>query len=453
MTLPSAAAAALALAACAARPLPGPSTPRELLADGGWCWFQDERALVLDDRYVVFGSVADGRGDASRAGDVQASRWDLATGAVETVVLHARLDRDDHAAPAFFRRDDGRLLTTYCTHGHDDVLRWRFADPCASPFAFEPERTFTVPLPKGHGLTYSNLLLSCRGGGSCIPEAIVDVCRAENWNPTALASYDGGASWQVAQRVVAGVGRPYAKYAGDGTWVHFVCTEQHPRDFDNGLSYGRFVATSPTQRGDGEMPDTELEGGHFRGPAPDQLTPVFAGRPDAVAWPCDLELGADGQPVCVFSVQVDGAGKPRGEGGLDHRFWYGRFDGTRWHTHEIAFAGTKLYAGEDDYTGLCCLVPDEPTIVIASTDADPVTGAPLRSRADGKRHHELFLGRTADGGASWTWTALTRDSTGDNLRPIVPRWRRDRCVLLWLAGELRTYTDYDLAVRGQVLAL
>ena len=47
--------------------------------DAGWCWFQDERALVVGGR-LVFGSVAAGRADATRRGAVEATSVDLRTG-------------------------------------------------------------------------------------------------------------------------------------------------------------------------------------------------------------------------------------------------------------------------------------------------------------------------------------------------------------------------------------
>ncbi len=70
------------------------------------------------------------------------------------------------------------------------------------------------------------------------------------------------------------------------------------------------------------------------------------------------------------------------------------------------------------------------------------------SKADGKRHWEIFRGVTSDDAVTWTWTAVTKDSTVDNLRPVVPIWKDKRYALLWLRGTLRTYTDYDLAVVG-----
>lgn len=43
--------------------------------------------------------------------------------------------------------------------------------------------------------------------------------------------------------------------------------------------------------------------------------------------------------------------------GQDHCYGYGSWDGRASQTHEIAFAGTLLYSGEDDYTGNVCLDP------------------------------------------------------------------------------------------------
>jgi hypothetical protein len=165
------------------------------------------------------------------------------------------------------------------------------------------------------------------------------------------------------------------------------------------------------------------------------LTKVFPGDPDNVAWMCDIKLDRDKLPYIAFSVQKDGRGLPKGEGGFDHRFFYGRFDGTKWNIHEMAFAGTRLYRGEDDYTGLAALDPGEPNTVYISTDADPATGAALQSHVDHHRHHELFRGRTTDGGRTWTWHPLTSDSVMDNLRPIALRWNKDKTVLVWMRGE------------------
>jgi hypothetical protein len=162
---------------------------------------------------------------------------------------------------------------------------------------------------------------------------------------------------------------------------------------------------------------------------------VYRGDKDHVAWVTDLHLDEQGRPYCAFSVQRDGAGLPKGQGGMDHRYHYARWDGQRWQVSEIAFAGTRLYKDEDDYTGGVALDPQDPNVVYISTDADPVTGTPLISATDGQRHHELFKGVTSDGGATFTWTALTKDSDADNLRPLVPIWKDQRTAVVFMRGK------------------
>jgi len=422
-------------------------TPLLLCEDAGWCWFQDERVLELPDGTLVFGSVADGRGVRERMGDVQVTSWHPATGAIKTVELADRFERDDHDVPALHLRTDGRLVAVYAGHGKDNLMRWRVASQPHSVAAWEPEQRLGVQLGgEGRGVTYANLLRVQDAAGK---ELLLCAFRGAGWDPQLLVSTDDGASWAQGPKVLGGPGRPYAKYASDGKSAHFVVTEQHPRDFDNSLWHGCIGGSLRTLRGDGKpvavAGDVE----------PQALMRVFAGSADAVAWPCDLELDAQGMPVCVFSVQVDGKGKPRGQGGWDHRYWYARFDGTVWTTHEMAFAGTKLYAGEDDYTGLAAVVPHDPRFVVVSTNAHPVRGTPLVSARDGRRHWELWRGFTPDGGRSWDWEPVTADSTEDQIRPIVPRGTADPAgaTVLWLRGRMKSYSDYRLDAVGAVVPL
>lgn len=81
-----------------------------------------------------------------------------------------------------------------------------------------------------------------------------------------------------------------------------------------------------------------------------------------------------------------------------------------------------------------------------STNADPDTNAPLISSGDGLRHWEIYKGITADGGANWTWTPITSNSTVDNIRPIIADSATGERPLIWLRGTYTTYTNYDLNV-------
>jgi hypothetical protein len=119
----------------------------------------------------------------------------------------------------------------------------------------------------------------------------------------------------------------------------------------------------------------------------------------------------------------------------------------------MAYAGTRLYPGEDDYTGLVALDPNDPDVVYISTDAHPATGAPLVSSADHRRHHELFRGTTRDSGASWRWEPVTANSSVDNLRPVVPKWNDKRMALVWMRGAYKNnHGEWTTAVVASILA-
>jgi len=403
-----------------------------LTDNGGWCWFQDERVLLDGDRLLV-GSVAIGA-DPERRGDIDVIAHDLATGRTTRFELHDRLQTDDHAVPALLVRPDGRYLAVYSKHGNDRLMRWRISASPGDASRWQGEQTLDL----GAGVTYSNVFRLAAENGR-----LYNFHRGIGWNPNYAISDDDGATWRYGGRLLQGKGRPYVKYASNNTdTIHFIATEQHPRDFDNSICHG-FVKGGKVRRSDG-TPAGDLSRTSTSAVAPEALTRVFRGDAANVAWTTDIHLDREGRPYIAFSVQ-------KNQNDRDHRYYYGRWDGAQWRVHEMAFAGSRLYHPENDYTGLVALDPSDPNLVYISADVDPATGEPLVSRADGRRHFEIFKGVTADGGAHWSWTAITADSTADNIRPIVPMGDGRRTALLWLRGAYRAYTNYDLKVVGVVL--
>ncbi|HEY2945716.1 MAG TPA: BNR-4 repeat-containing protein, partial [Vicinamibacteria bacterium] len=231
-------------------------TPIVLNDDGGWCWFQDERALVVAGR-LVFGSVAAGRSDPSRRDAVEATSVDLATGARTRFRLSAKpVEKagryDDHDAPAFVVRGDGRLLAVWAGHGYDNQVLSRVSLRPSDATAWSEERAF-VPSPSS-SITYSNLhrLAGERG-------RIYDFFRGldNRFKPSVAWSDDEGESWKTGGVVIdvpaAFRHRPYVKYVSDAQdTVHLAYTEGHPRDFDNSL-YHAFYRKGALHRSDGTV--------------------------------------------------------------------------------------------------------------------------------------------------------------------------------------------------------
>lgn len=406
--------------------------------DGGWCWFEDERVIVHDGKLVI-GTVAAGRKDPSRRGDIEVTTYDLQKKSIVGFELHDRLQLDDHDSPVFLARPDGRILTLYAKHGPENRFYYRISEPRDST-RWGPVQRFSPS--EETRLTYSNIYCL-----SAEKNRIYNLFRGLNGKskPSYVFSDDLGESWHTGSIVIFSPAvRPYVRYASNGVnTIHLFYTEGHPRDYDNSV-YHVFYRQGQIHRSDGSVIRSLAEG--LR--SPEEGTRIFKGDAEHVAWTTDIELDDQGRPYVAYSVQVGSAGSAPGKGDEDLRYRYARWDGKHWLDYALAYAGRRLYPGEDDYTGLVALHPHNPDIVYISTGADPATGAALISKVDGKRHYEIFRGVTRDSGKTWTWNAVTSNSTVDNLRPIVPKWDKQHTALLWLRGAYYAYTNYELEVVG-----
>jgi hypothetical protein len=178
------------------------------------------------------------------------------------------------------------------------------------------------------------------------------------------------------------------------------------------------------------------------------LNKIFSANPEdgnqvyTRAWTIDLHVDHDSRPYAIFTTRANDV--PVNTNGYnDHRFWYARYDGKRWHVHPLAKAGARLYPSEQDYTGLVALDPHDSNTVYVSSPIDPRNEALLGV-------HEIFRGATTDGGSSWTWSPITFNSQVDNLRPVVPVWDGDHTALIWMRGTYRSMHDYDLDIVGLI---
>jgi hypothetical protein len=420
--------------------------------DGGWCWFQDERVIVYKDRLLI-GSVAAGVHESARCGNIDVVTYELSTGRKRLDVLHPNLSAgpgnryDDHNAPAFLVRPDGRILTVYSKHHAENRFYYRISVDPENPAAWQPEHTF-IPSETSR-ITYSNLLwLGVENGGK---GRIYNFFRGldDRFKPSYAWSDDLGETWKTGGVFIDVPAqfrhRPYVKYVSNGAdTVQIFYTDGHPQEFSNNSNYHIYYKDGMLYKSDGTPIRRLAEG--LKDPA--EGTRIFPGNAENIAWTSDIHLDRAGRPIVAYSVRKVPPGMPPQHACEDHRYRYARWDGKRWVDHEIAYAGSCLYSAVVDYVGDITLDPGDPDTVYISTNVDPKSGKPLLSKADGKRHYEIFEGTTTDGGASWSWKPITINSSADNLRPTVPIWPGDRVALLWLRGTYLTYTHYDLAVVG-----
>ncbi|GAA1485592.1 TIM barrel protein [Brachybacterium fresconis] len=468
-------------------------------SNGGWCWFQDERALVdPGSGHLLLGSVASDAGadGPGRGGDIDLTIVDLDRlgehGSVagidpvaRTLTLHHGLESDDHDNPALWRRADGRWLAVYSRHKSDDLTRWRISE-VGDPTRWGPEAVFDwrelFDSPEqaragggSRGVTYQNL--------HQLDGVLYCFVRAINDDPCYLVSDDDGDTWTFGGRLLTrekiGYVNGYARYAsgtrfGTDDRIDVIITEHHPRDYPTAIWHG-YLADGHLHRSDGTRVGELRRGLSDPTPRAEDLTCVLAsgstwgdssgigsngdGTVLTHAWTTDLRRFPDGSLVALMTARAGdapgsgcgcgcgcGSGTGRGMlGPIDHRFVRGvlRPGESAWQVRELAAAGPQLLPHEEDYTGLATIDPEDPDALWLSTVVDPRDGTVLA-------HHEIFHGCTADDGRSWTWTPVTEGSAVDNLRPIAVPGDPGRSVLAWYRGSMASSQAYDAEVMVRV---
>ncbi|MCA8951191.1 MAG: hypothetical protein KDE27_16915, partial [Planctomycetes bacterium] len=450
----------------------------QLDPNGGWCWYQDERAVVDRARgELLVGSIGSygGLGGQTEDGLVQVSHVDLAS---RRRTLHTLDDiesyggGDDHNVPGFVVKQDGDVLACYAAHNQrdgtlDDRSYLRTFDVATASWGAVTEWHWwpVIPAnaPGSGGTTYANVFqLAAEDPDHDTHGRLYNFARTQQ-SPHTMYSDDNGATWIYGgQLTEAPSATPagnnyvngYYRYWSNGVdRIDLIATEYHPRDFNTSI-YHAYIQGGRMYDSAGNVIDNDIfdAAGSFHSanvPSTDDMTPVFVcdGIQWSRAWNTDVHAFADGTVVALFKARPVPYDPNASVGDGDHRVFYGRLDPTTltWSTHEVCKAGARLFAGEQDYTGLGAIDPRDPDRIWISTEVHPVQDVLTD-------HHEIYEGRTADDGASWSWRALTADSTVDNRRPIAPAWDAHHTALLWWRGDHANSIVRDTAVVGLLLA-
>lgn len=407
------------------------------MKDGGWCWYQDPRAIIHDGK-LFMGSVK-----GHDTGPALVGVYDLAENRpLGTVLMQDNFDHDDHNSPVFHVRPDGSVLATYAKHNRDRFHYSRISkpsDPLNWSEEFRHERSSPNPRDK---VTYMNLLELKNEG------RLYNFYRGIDFNPTFVTSKDHGETWtepvHFFKNEVGGRHRPYARYAGNGVdTVHVSITDAHPRNYGNSIYYfqfrdGKFFNANGSlikALRDGPLLPSESEL-VFKGSETEIKPKGYESVPFS-AWTSSIAIDAQGFPHIGYTLYLNNS---------DHRYRIASWNGKQWIDREVAFAGKHLYPRESSYTGLITLDPTDPGSVFISSDVDPATGQ------DSGGKHEIYTAKIGpdDDIGTIEWKALTADSEHRNIRPVVVAGDGFK-VVLWLSGPWNEYRDYYSEVAGLML--
>ncbi len=416
--------------------------PITFLTDGGWCWYQDPRAIIQNGKLII-GAIS------GQSGDIRIGVYDLKTNKnLGVAVLDENFEIDDHNSPVFHARPDGSLIAMWAEHGKKNCHYYSISSP--NDYLNWSERKIQVhdyEMPvssKWYGVTYTNLYTLDNQG------LLYNFFRhGITYNPTLMTSSDNGNSWSSDTHFIAdevdGRNRPYAKYMQvSNNKIGISFTDGHPRNYGNSIYYVNFDGTSfynadgkkIKDLSDGPLLTSEADK-IYTGSETQKKPEGFGSIPNA-AWTCEVERDKKERPYIGYTLYLNDD---------DNRFRLANWTGSAWNDREIAYAGKHLYKGEDSYTGLLAFDPIDPSKIVISSDVNPSTGE------DTGGVHELYMAKLKDSDKTGTiqWQQLTVNSKYKNIRPIIVSGEGYK-VLLWVGNKpWRHFQDYESDILGYIL--
>ncbi|MFR9650693.1 MAG: glycoside hydrolase family 88 protein [Rikenellaceae bacterium] len=397
--------------------------PHLVARDGAWTWYNDER--VIFNNNIFYASYVKRNGDVALT-TFSIENW-VSCHAQKELILSTWRESDDHNAATLLPLKNGNILAAYTTHGKTKTAFMReIKTPRWTECELLEERRYSFESGQ-RGLTYQNLhRLSSEN------DRIFNFTRGVNYNPTMTISDDEGRSWSepiwIIQSGSHSSKRPYTKYISNGKdRIDFVFTDGHPRDVKDNSVYHIYYSKGNFYRSNGQLIRT-LEEVKKSPITAEESTMIFDGSTKSCrGWTHDTEYNSKGEIYCAF------ISSPSGDIGTDMRYWISTFNGKRWVTEEIAYAGSNLYSAEQHYAGGIALMPDGEGVVL-SANVDPKSGEPL---PNGK--WQLFKG--VKNGKGWSYTQLTFDPVYDHLRPVIVRG--ENRALFWFTGNYPSFMDYN----------
>jgi BNR repeat-containing family member len=388
--------------------------PREQVGSfghGSWCWFGDPRAVRVVGRYdETYVGWIDWRGQ------ITVGAYDPSFGAMRTHVI-GHMFHDDHSSPAIFVEPDKRLTVFWS--GHDGpTMFYRSTLRPEDISAWGPVERVHSRLRGPNGFTYPNPVLLPGDANK-----LYVFWRGADWSADfATRTLDG--RWSPTHELIRNPGqRPYLKVAADGgDAVALAFTDGHPRNVLTSVYYAELRGGSLWHAGGRRI--AAVANGPIH---PRQGDVVYDGAATGVSsWVWDVGLDSTGRPVILYATFPSAS---------RHLYWYAHWNGRRWVSHLMTFAGGTISPQtiEYEYSGGMTLDHANPSVVY------------LSRYVNGRYEIERWI--TRDGGYTWSHVTVVRTRGADDYRPLVPRGSGGGPMsLLWLQGRYGSYTNYRTAI-------
>jgi hypothetical protein len=377
---------------------------------GAWCWFQDPRAVQVGGRLgrTYAGWIA-------WNGDVTVGVFDPLLGLTRTEVVGHWI-HDDHASPVLLVEPDRRLTVFWAGHNGRSVDYRTTVRPLEIS-SWGPLRQLGKNPPRTLGVTYPNPVM--------LPaehDRVYMFWRGLDWGADFVTRTEG--RWSAARELIAPAPhqRPYVKVAGNGfDRIGLAYNDVHPGQMTSSVYFAEYRHGSLWTAG-----GRWIKALDSRPMKPSAGDLVYDGHFKRIpSWVWDVAFDRAQHPVIVYATFPSVH---------NHLYWYARFDGRRWRSHRLTYAGGSISPGTREfyYSGGIALDHSDPSIVYLSRRVG--------------RWFRLERWITRDGGRSWGRVVVAR-LPGDQVRPVVPRGAGGGPIsVLWMSGHYGAYIRYRTSI-------
>jgi hypothetical protein len=403
--------------------------------NGAWCWFSDPRAIYYKGRHSRTYA-----GWIDSTGSIVVGFYDHDLKRIQTKVLHANLEKDDHDNPSLFIDRHGYLVAFYSKHATSEpIYMWKTKN-AEDISEWQIEASLNLNDSVAHPgfsntYTYTNI---CRLSNE--NDKLFLFWRGVDFKPNFSVSRDNGKTWSAGKILILPDRlyknrRPYLKITSNNKDViHFAFTDGHPNvEPTNSIYYAKYRQNA-VYKANGEKITSWSSL-----PIQPKLADIVydATKTNEKAWIWDVAENKQGEPVLVYS---------RFPNDSNHVYYYSIWNNNKWNNYRLVNSGPwfpQTVKGkkelEPNYSGGIVLDHEDPSIVYLS-------------RLKNKKF-EIEKWTTPNKGKDWSVEEITNDSENDNVRPFVIRnySAPDSLTLLWMNAERYIhYTDYKASIKMNI---
>ena len=409
---------------------------RDLADYNAYCQFPGNNTVSLEDGIVV-GVVSSG---STNVGLVELLKFNAVGDLSSRLIIDSDITIDDHSNPALFKLDGSFFLSGHTGHDTDSKITIVLLNDL--PDGIEIVASWEVILP-----TRSSYVdFSLRTGNR-----VLVVTRCMNWRPTAFwFDYESGLAGEPFtlfplelssnDEFKAGRDRqrPYLLLRNENGRTYFTLTEDHPRNFRNGILAGYI-----TEQGIFSLDDVLCATLGEQNWSPTEcLTLILMPGQLEIPWVWDIAI-YDGLVSIAYSwTSRDPANfKSITETIAD----YGGYRIARYQQGQINYfdlgrADSSFCTGESDYVGGISLHPEDSTLCAISTRFDPSNW-----NSSPEKNQSIYLGRYGEG--TKRFSKLTLGPIDTYFRPRYVRDSAGTHQMTFMKGQYSHWTDFKTEVQ------